>query len=188
MDTITTITTATRGRETTADDLAPPAATTRPRTPRPRTAPRGPAGTGPRGTAGSRPPVGLSRARTAPRVLPPHAMFAERLLAVLSGERPVHWMLGQTVGEAYEQLVQLAPQSPLRAQAHGTRPVIRRCAVQPRPGAVEAFAVIAVGGGRVRAMAFRLERGADRRWRCAAIELDGLHARVPAQGRPAGRT
>ncbi|MBT2442854.1 hypothetical protein J7E93_22655 [Streptomyces sp. ISL-36] len=127
-----------------------------------------------------------TRPRTAPRALPPHAVFAERLLAVLSGERPVHWMLGQTVGEAYEQLVQLAPQSPLRT--HGARPVIRRCAVQPRPGAVEAFAVIAVGGGWVRAMAFRLEQGADRRWRCAAIELDGLHARVPAQGRPAART
>ncbi|MFF8604315.1 Rv3235 family protein [Streptomyces sp. NPDC015346] len=180
MDTITTST-------TTATAGATPAAGTRPRTPRPRTAPRGPAGTGPRGAAGIR-PAGPSPARTAPRVVPPHAMFAERLLAVLSGERPVHWMLGQTVGEAYEQLVQLAPQSPLRAQAHGTRPVIRRCAVQPRPGAVEAYAVIAIGGGRVRAMAFRLERGADRRWRCAAIELDGLHARVPAQGRPTGRT
>ncbi|MET9435282.1 Rv3235 family protein [Streptomyces sp. NPDC006551] len=111
--------------------------------------------------------------------MPPHAVFAERLLAVLSGDRPVHWMLGQTVGEAYEQLVQLAPETPLRS--YGTRPVLRRCSVhQPRSGAVEAFATIATGE-RVRAMAFRLERGADGRWRCAAVELDGLHARVPAQ-------
>ncbi|MGW6457894.1 Rv3235 family protein, partial [Streptomyces sp. NPDC055078] len=29
----------------------------------------------------------------------PHYWFADRLLAVLSGQRPVHWMLGHTVGE-----------------------------------------------------------------------------------------
>ncbi|WP_435191500.1 Rv3235 family protein [Streptomyces sp. bgisy126] len=145
-------------------------ATRRPRAPRPRTAPGGPAGTRPRGAAGSRP---RTPERGAPRALPPHTVFAERLLAVLSGERPVHWMLGHTLGEAYEQLVRLAPETPLRSL--GPRPVLRRCAVQAHPaqGAVEAFATIATGA-RVRAMAFRLERGADRRWRCAAVELDGL--------------
>ncbi|MFC8295654.1 Rv3235 family protein [Streptomyces sp. NPDC057242] len=147
-------------------------ATRRPRTPRPRTAPGGPAGTRPRGAAGSRP---RTPGRGAPRALPPHTVFAERLLAVLSGERPVHWMLGHTLGEAYEQLVRLAPETPLRSL--GPRPVLRRCAVQAHPaqGAVEAFATIATGA-RVRAMAFRLERGADLRWRCAAVELDGLGA------------
>ncbi|MFD3664319.1 Rv3235 family protein [Streptomyces sp. NPDC058659] len=142
------------------------AATTRPRTPRPRTAPGGPAGTRPRGGAGTHP-------RTPPRALPPHTVFAERLLAVLSGERPVHWMLGHTVGEAYEQLVRLAPATPLRSL--GPRPVLRRCSVQldPHRTSMEAFASIATGR-RVRAMAFRLELGADQRWRCAAVELDGL--------------
>ncbi|MET9804046.1 Rv3235 family protein [Streptomyces sp. NPDC006368] len=108
------------------------------------------------------------------RPLPPHAVFAERLLAVLSGERPVHWMLGQTIGEAYEQLVHLAPTAPLRPHgAHAARPVIRRCGGFPlRPGVVEAFASIATGE-RVRAMAFRLEQGPDRKWRCAAVELGG---------------
>lgn len=108
------------------------------------------------------------------RPLPPHAVFAERLLAVLSGERPVHWMLGQTVGEAYEQLVHLAPGTPLRARdGHAARPVLRRVGVFPlRPGVVEAFATIATGD-RVRAMAFRLEQGPDRKWRCAAVELGG---------------
>ncbi|MEU5916064.1 Rv3235 family protein [Streptomyces sp. NPDC047141] len=151
--------------------------------PRPRTAPGGPAGTRPRGAAGSRPrgtggtrprtPAQGAPARTAPRALPPHTVFAERLLAVLSGERPVHWMLGHTVGEAYEQLVRLAPQTPLRS--HGPRPVLRRCSVQVHApqGALEAFATIATGA-RLRAMAFRLERGEDQRWRCAAVELDGL--------------
>ncbi|WP_245685113.1 Rv3235 family protein [Streptomyces exfoliatus] len=147
----------------------PGTASTRPRAPRPRTAPGGPAGTRPRGPAGAHP-------RTAPpRTLPPHTVFAERLLAVLSGERPVHWMLGHTVGEAYEQLVRIAPETPLRSL--GPRPVLRRCSVQVDAGrtAVEAFATIATGP-RVRAMAFRLERGADQRWRCAAVELDGLGA------------
>ncbi|MFF4869923.1 Rv3235 family protein [Streptomyces sp. NPDC000961] len=150
---------------------APTAAATR-RAPRPRTAPGGPAGTRPRGAAGARP---RTAGRGVPRALPPHTVFAERLLAVLSGERPVHWMLGHTLGEAYEQLVRLAPETPLRSL--GPRPVLRRCSVQAHPaqGAVEAFATVATGA-RVRAMAFRLERGADLRWRCAAVELDGLGA------------
>ncbi|MGW8357024.1 Rv3235 family protein [Streptomyces wedmorensis] len=152
-------------------------------TPRPRTAPGAPAGSRPHGSAGAHPrgragarprtPSQGGPPRTAPRALPPHTVFAERLLAVLSGERPVHWMLGHTVGEAYEQLVLLAPRTPLRSL--GPRPVLRRCSVQVHPGSttVEAFATIATGP-RVRAMAFRLERGADQRWRCAAVELDGL--------------
>ncbi|MEF9883245.1 Rv3235 family protein [Streptomyces sp. P9-A4] len=140
-------------------------------TPRPRRAPGGPAGARPRGPAGTHPRTPAPRSR--PRALPPHTVFAERLLAVLSGERPVHWMLGHTVGEAYEQLVRIAPETPLRS--HGPRPVLRRCSVQVDEDrtALEAFATIATGP-RVRAMAFRLERGEDQRWRCAAVELDGL--------------
>ncbi|GGQ30400.1 Rv3235 family protein [Streptomyces roseolilacinus] len=108
-----------------------------------------------------------------PRVLPPHVVFAERLLAVLTGERPVHWMLGQTIGEAYEQLIRLAPDNPLRPAGapRRTRPVLRRCGAAPlRPGVIEAYASV-VAGARVRAMAFRLEQGPDRRWRCAAVDL-----------------
>ncbi|MFD6462019.1 Rv3235 family protein, partial [Streptomyces roseolus] len=107
------------------------------------------------------------------RELPVHTAFAERLVAVLSGERPVHSMLGLTVGEAYEQLVRLAPRTVPRGL--GTRPVLRRCAAQPHAGdtVLEVFASLAAGH-RVRALAFRLERGDDHRWRCAAVELDGL--------------
>ncbi len=142
--------------------------------------------TGPRATATAtaRPPgrrdqrgPGTVRPRRRPHGPPPHELFAERLLAVLSGLRPVHWMLGQTIGSAYEQLVRLAPGTPLRAR--GAVPVIRTCrGFQPRPGVIEAAASVAAGE-QVRAMAFRLERGTDLRWRCAAVELGG--DRVPAR-------
>ncbi|WP_424570522.1 Rv3235 family protein [Streptomyces sp. CH-036] len=158
----------------------------------PRSAPGGPrsASNGPRSTAsGPRPTPGGPRSvppqrsrRLQPhRPLRPHQWFAERLLAVLSGQRPVHWMLGHTIGEAYDQLAELAPSTPLRA-THGSRPVLRHCrGAQPATGVVEAFASI-VAGDRVRAMAFRLEQGADQRWRCAAVELGGERLTAGAPG------
>ncbi|MER6998445.1 Rv3235 family protein [Streptomyces sp. NPDC000410] len=128
---------------------------------------RGPA-RGPHRTA---PPAG-GRSRL------PRYWFAERLLSVLSGTRPVHWMLGHTIGDAYEHLVHLAPGTPLRT--NGLRPVVRHCdQYVPRPGVIEAFARIAAGD-QVRAMAFRLEQGADLRWRCAAVELGGERILVDA--------
>ncbi|MFG2408682.1 Rv3235 family protein [Streptomyces brevispora] len=120
--------------------------------------------------------VPTQRHRT-PRRIRPHQWFAERLLAVLSGQRPVHWMLGHTIGDAYDQLAELAPATPLRSR--GARPVIRMCrGAQPAPGVVEACASIAAGE-QVRAMAFRLEQGPDLRWRCAAVELGNTPARHP---------
>ena len=118
--------------------------------------------------------VPVQRRRTAQGVRP-HQWFAERLLAVLSGQRPVHWMLGHTIGDAYDQLAELAPATPLRSR--GARPVIRMCrGAQPAPGVVEACASIAAGE-QVRAMAFRLEQGRDLRWRCAAVELGNTPVR-----------
>ncbi|MER5934503.1 Rv3235 family protein [Streptomyces sp. NPDC002054] len=98
----------------------------------------------------------------------PHAWFAQALLAVLSGHRPVHYLLGHTVGPAYEQLITLTRSGPPR---DGLRPILRHCGrFRPCPGVIEAFARIAVGD-RVTAMAFRLEQGTDLRWRCAAVEV-----------------
>ncbi|MFY1678473.1 MULTISPECIES: Rv3235 family protein [unclassified Streptomyces] len=98
-------------------------------------------------------------------------LFAERLLAVLCGLRPVHSMLRHTVGRAYDDLARLAERGPLRTR--GALPVVRAVGWdEPRPGALEVFARIGAGG-RLRAMAFRLERGHDLRWRCAAVELGG---------------
>ncbi|ELS53721.1 hypothetical protein STVIR_5303 [Streptomyces viridochromogenes Tue57] len=101
----------------------------------------------------------------------PTDVFADRLLLVLSGQRPVHWMLRHTAGRAYDELAWLAERSPLRTR--GTRPVVRDIGYfEPRPGAVEAFARIGAGE-QLRAMAFRLEQGRDLRWRCTAVELGG---------------
>ncbi|MEU8778875.1 Rv3235 family protein [Streptomyces sp. NPDC048606] len=119
----------------------------------------------PTGSATATRPVTPTPARRPPA---PHDWFARRLLAVLSGQRPVHSLLGHTVGEAYEQLAGLAPSTPSRDRP---RPVLRHCGrFHPGPGVIEAFARIAAGD-RVQAMAFRLEQGPDLRWRCAAVEI-----------------
>ncbi|MET9459407.1 Rv3235 family protein [Streptomyces canus] len=107
----------------------------------------------------------------------PTDLFADLLLAVLSGQRPVHSMLRHTAGRAYDDLARLAERGPLRTR--GTRPVVRDIGYYvPRPGAVEAFARIGAGD-QLRAMAFRLEQGQDLRWRCTAVELGGSRAPRP---------
>ncbi|MGW3309048.1 Rv3235 family protein [Streptomyces sp. NPDC001073] len=122
-------------------------------------------------------PAQVTQVATRPRVPQPRPtdVFADRLLAVLSGQRPVHWMLRHTAGPAYDELIRLAEHGPLRATC-GVRPVVRDIGYYvARPGAVEAFARIGAGD-QVRAMAFRLEQGADLRWRCTAVELGGPRA------------
>ncbi|MFJ9543556.1 Rv3235 family protein [Streptomyces sp. NPDC101225] len=163
----------TRTRTAAGDGRPPRARTdalssgTRPADSRPPTAPAAPART----------PAG---ARTRPVSQPrPTDLFAELLVAVLSGLRPVHAMLGHTAGRAYDELAWLAERSPLRAR--GARPVVRDIGYyEARPGAVEAFARVGAGD-QLRAMAFRLERGRDLRWRCTAVELGG-----PRPPRPTG--
>ncbi|MET8807129.1 Rv3235 family protein [Streptomyces sp. NPDC004546] len=121
----------------------------------PPTTPRNP------GTALPTPETSLSPVR-------PTDLFADRLLAVLSGQRPVHWMLRHTAGRAYDDLTRLAERSPLRTR--GARPVVHDIGYYvPSEGALEVFARIAAGN-QLRALAFRLERGQDLRWRCTAVE------------------
>ncbi|MEU2061597.1 Rv3235 family protein [Streptomyces sp. NPDC013455] len=117
-------------------------------------------------------PAGREGPAAAPRPAagPPRPtdVFADRLLAVLSGQRPVHWMLRHTAGRAYDDLARLAARSPLRTR--GTRPVVSDIGYYvPSEGALEVFARIAAGD-QLRALAFRLERGEDLRWRCTAVE------------------
>ncbi|GGJ18735.1 Rv3235 family protein [Streptomyces brasiliensis] len=134
--------------------------------------PRHPGGTPPRTPATG--PARQTPIAVAPRPRPTD-VFADRLLAVLSGHRPVHWMLRHTAGRAYDELAHLAERGPLRTR--GTRPVVRDVGYYvPRAGAIEAFARIAAGD-QLRAMAFRLEQGPDLRWRCTAVELGGPRGR-----------
>ncbi|MGM0351078.1 Rv3235 family protein, partial [Streptomyces sp. Adlamb9] len=111
--------------------------------------------------------------RTAPqepaRPTRPTDLFADRLVAVLSGQRPVHWMLRHTAGRAYDDLARLAAEGPLRTRGTA-RPVVRDIGYYVAgEGALEVFARVGAGS-RLRALAFRLERGADLRWRCTAVE------------------
>ncbi|MCX5287774.1 MULTISPECIES: Rv3235 family protein [unclassified Streptomyces] len=125
------------------------------------------------GEAASAAPVtGITAGHPRPAPRPrPTDVFADLLLAVLSGQRPVHSMLRHTAGRAYDELAWLAERGPLRTR--GTRPVVRDIGYyEARPGAVEAFARVGAGD-QLRAMAFRLERGQDLRWRCTAVELGG---------------
>ncbi|MEV5435769.1 Rv3235 family protein [Streptomyces sp. NPDC052682] len=109
----------------------------------------------------------------------PTDVFADRLLLVLSGQRPVHWMLRHTAGRAYDELAWLAERGPLRTR--GARPAVRDIGYfEPRPGVFEVFARIGAGD-QLRAMAFRLERGRDLRWRCTAVELGGPRMRHTAE-------
>ncbi|KOV57675.1 Rv3235 family protein [Streptomyces sp. MMG1121] len=110
--------------------------------------------------------------RTAPETarppLRPTDVFADRLLAVLSGQRPVHWMLRHTAGRAYDDLTRLAERRPLRTR--GSRPVVHDIGYYvPCDGVLEVFARISAGA-QLRALAFRLELGQDLRWRCTAVE------------------
>ncbi|WP_027764961.1 Rv3235 family protein [Streptomyces sp. RKND-216] len=102
----------------------------------------------------------------------PSRWFAEQLVEVLSGRRPVHALLGHARGTAFDQVVALAERAPLRPDGADRRAAVLASVRSMRleDDVIEASARISTGG-RERAMAFRLEAGEDRRWRCAAVEL-----------------
>ncbi|MEU6124814.1 Rv3235 family protein [Streptomyces sp. NPDC047123] len=156
--------------------------------PRPRpAATRPPAGRPPHRRDSRRPAE--RRPTTIPAQPPPHPteLFAERLVLVLSGQRPMHWVARHVAHTAFDELARLAELRPLCAGGH--RPAIHRIGhYQPHPEAYEVFVRIAAGP-RLHALAFRLTRGADRRWRCTAVETDPARsARVPEPRRPAPDT
>ncbi|WP_225987157.1 Rv3235 family protein [Streptomyces spectabilis] len=172
----------------------PPAATAAPGMPgmpgmpKVMTRPRRPSSTRP---AASRPPAGRppgrpdprrpgSRSHRVPAQPPPHPaeLFTELLLLVLSGQRPVHAVARHVAHTAYDDLVRLAELLPLRSVG-GHRPAVRRVGhYEVRPGVYEVFARVGAGPA-LRALAFRLHRGDDERWRCTAVEVDsGVRHRV----------
>ncbi|MFF3546757.1 Rv3235 family protein [Streptomyces platensis] len=127
----------------------------------------------PDSTAGA--PLPTAGARQRAHESRPHHWFAQQLVLALSGQRPVHALLGHALPAAYDRLAELAPQAPLRPATgpgrRGPAPTVRDCGLcRPRRGVIEAFARIAAGE-RLRALAFRLELGADSRWRCAALDI-----------------
>ena len=141
---------------------------------RPRTRP---ATTRPPGRTDARRPTAPTAARTPARPLrtppqpPPHPteLFTERLLLVLSGQRPVHWAARHIAHTAFDDVTRLAELAPLNV--NGRRPTIHRIGhYEPRPGVYEVFARIGTGP-TLTALAFRLHLGADQRWRCTAVEM-----------------
>ncbi|MFF1375684.1 Rv3235 family protein [Streptomyces sp. NPDC058308] len=149
---------------------------TRPR-PRP-TVSRPPAGRPPARRDSRRPSApGPSDRRpgTIPAQPPPHPteVFAERLVLVLSGQRPMHWFARYVANTAFDDLARLAELRPLSADGH--RPTVHRIGhYQPHPETYEVFARVATGP-RLRALAFRLTLGPDRKWRCTAVETEPSH-------------
>ncbi|MEU6678161.1 Rv3235 family protein [Streptomyces sp. NPDC046925] len=151
---------------------------TRPR-PRPATTrPPGRTDTRPPARTDTRRPSGPPAARTPARPLrtppqpPPHPteLFTERLLLVLSGQKPVHWAARHIAHTAFDDLTRLAESAPLAV--HGRRPTVHRIGhYEPRSGVFEVFARICTGGPSLRALAFRLHLGEDARWRCTAVEV-----------------
>ncbi|MFE6400755.1 Rv3235 family protein [Streptomyces alboflavus] len=105
---------------------------------------------------------------------PPHPteLFTERLMLVLSGQRPLHWVARHIAHTAYDDLARLAESRPL-GTVGGHRPAVHRVGhYEVRPGVFEVFARVGAGTA-LRALAFRLHRGDDQRWRCTAVEVAG---------------
>ncbi|MDK1476825.1 Rv3235 family protein [Streptomyces sp. 549] len=110
--------------------------------------------------------------RTPLRLTAPHR-FAEHLLLVLSGRRPVHSLLGHMRGHAYDQVSTLASVAPLRPRRADQRTAVLASVHSQTPcaGVIEVCARISTSG-RDRALAFRLEHDPDTtRWRCSAVHL-----------------
>lgn len=142
-----------------------------PSVPRPAADRPGGARSGPPGRRDPRRPGPRStpRARRRPTA---HRWFAEQLVLVLSGRRPVHALLGHLRGAAFDQVAGLATTAPLVPRGADRRAAVLASlhARRVREDVIEACARVTTGG-RDRAMAFRLEAGEDRRWRCSAVEL-----------------
>lgn len=129
-----------------------------------------PARSGPPGRRDSRRPA-RAAVRGRPR-LSADRWFAQQFLLVLSGRRPVHALLGHVRGHAFDQVTALAAGTPLLPRGADRRAAVLASVHGRQPSAevIEACARF-TAGGRDRAMAFRLELGEDRRWRCSAVEL-----------------
>lgn len=116
-----------------------------------------------------------TRSAALPDPRPWAARFAQALVEVLAGQRPVGQLVRWTSGEIYESLATdlgAAGPAPGRAVSRqpAERPVVRSVRIdQPADGVAEVSAVVRADG-RARAVALRLE-GLDGRWQCTALRL-----------------
>jgi hypothetical protein len=111
--------------------------------------------------------------------LPPHIWFADRLLGILTGRRPIACLAGLINEADYDRLWDLTnTRADWRHRTRGHLPALRRCRWSAAgDGALEVTAVVALTRDCVRAIAFRLERAAGighppssvRGWTCTAI-------------------
>lgn len=125
----------------------------------------------------TRPPVHADRADRPPATAGtwPH-YFAQVLAETLAGSRPSRQMVPWTTHQARNRIQRLGPQL-----SGGQRPKVRRVVTfHPTPDVMEMTVVVGFGG-RVRALAVRLERaqpaaasagrgGQAARWLCTALE------------------
>jgi hypothetical protein len=114
----------------------------------------------------------LAAARTATAALPPSRVFArtlvQGLLEVLAGVRPVKQLQRDTTPEVYAALTADLLRRPRATGARPDRRAVRSLHLQERPeGVVEVCATVQ-RGGRLAALALRLE-GLDGRWRCTEL-------------------
>jgi Family of unknown function (DUF6459) len=105
--------------------------------------------------------------------LPDPAAWAGRMtqavIEALSGVRPLAQLVRWTRVDVYAALQRRCALAATRPQS-GRRSVVRSVRIcEPADGVVEASAVV-VAGGRVQAVALRLE-GLDGRWQMTALEL-----------------
>jgi hypothetical protein len=124
-----------------------------------------------RGRHDHRRPPGPARTGTAPSSVPPHAFFATRLLDVLTGRRPITCLAGHVPAAMYDRLWELlSARGDWREMVRGHIPHVKRCLYSlTHDDALEVTAVVTLAPDRIRAIAFRLERGTDG-WRCTAAE------------------
>lgn len=118
---------------------------------------------------GHRRPPGPARPGTA--TVPPHIFFATRLLDVLTGRRPITCLAGHVPATMYDRLWELlSARGDWREMVRGHIPRVKRCLYSlAHDDALEVTAVVSLAPDRVRAIAFRLERGTDG-WLCTAAE------------------
>ncbi len=113
--------------------------------------------------------------RTPLTELPPARPFAlalvQRLLEVLAGLRPVGQLQRDTSLELYDELAATVPTGPRAGGPRPTRRDVRSLHLQEHPEGVAEVCATVHRGGRVTALAFRLE-GRSGAWRCT--ELLGL--------------